>query len=267
MTGATTRQTANISSAGIESPLCPQGRLTTPAPDMAYDEELWMIDALFDLLGAFHEKGDFVQAERMAHRIMQAIPDDTVSLQFLGLIYYRSGRRDEAMQAFNSAARHSRHCSRVDGSLRASTQCLRAASSQGSALAGAWYELGLVLLRLRRFRQSMDALQSALSTRPDFPAAQRAIEHIRRLHFAKDMHRLISLPLPGETWRQARHRVRCSANQELVYGNCERWPSRCRCMTRASTGGRVRCYDCRDPECASPRLAECSALRRNGWRT
>ncbi|TMQ76415.1 hypothetical protein [Candidatus Accumulibacter phosphatis] len=46
-----------------------------------------MIDALFDLLGTFYQSGNFEQAEWIARSILQAIPDDIVSLQFLGLLY------------------------------------------------------------------------------------------------------------------------------------------------------------------------------------
>jgi hypothetical protein len=43
-------------------------------------EDLAMIDALFDLLGTFYQSGEFAQAEWMARSILQAIPDDLVSL-------------------------------------------------------------------------------------------------------------------------------------------------------------------------------------------
>jgi tetratricopeptide (TPR) repeat protein len=124
-----------------------------------------MINALFDLLGTFYQSGEFAQAEWMARSILQAIPDDLVSLQLLGLVYYRTRRRSEAMQAFN-AAEGDVH--RPTGSLHASAQCLQAASGHGSTLAGAWYELGLLLFRLRRFPQAISALQAALSARPRF---------------------------------------------------------------------------------------------------
>jgi tetratricopeptide (TPR) repeat protein len=140
-----------------------------------------MIDALLDLFGTFYQAGNFQQAERIARNILQAIPDDLVSLQFLGLVYYRTGRREEAIEAFNTAACRSlddgTHL-RVDSRLRASAQCLRAARVPGSTVANAWYDLGLVLLRLRRHQQAISAFQSALSGRPDFRAAQRAIARL-----------------------------------------------------------------------------------------
>lgn len=111
----------------------------------------------------------------------RAIPDDVVSLQFLGLVYYRTGRREEAIEAFNTAA--CRGLDRdshlhVDSRLRASAQCLRAARLPGSAVAAAWYDLGVVLFRLRRYQQAISAFQSALAGRPDFRAAQRAIARV-----------------------------------------------------------------------------------------
>ncbi|MBK7952719.1 MAG: hypothetical protein IPK02_01445 [Candidatus Accumulibacter sp.] len=62
-----------------------------------------MINALFDLLGMFYQSGDFVQAEWMARSVLLAIPDDIVSLQLLGLVYYRTERRSKALQAFSAA--------------------------------------------------------------------------------------------------------------------------------------------------------------------
>jgi tetratricopeptide (TPR) repeat protein len=143
-----------------------------------------MIDALFDLFGTFYQRGDLRRAESIARSIMQAIPDDVVSLQLLGLVYCRTGRRREAVQAFDAAdsrAHENGAAVGVDRSLQASAQCLRAASSQGSALAGAWYDIGLALLRLGRYRQAMSALQAAVSARPDFLAAQQAIVRIAEL--------------------------------------------------------------------------------------
>ena len=137
-----------------------------------------MIDALFDLFGTFHQRGDLAQAEAIARSIRQAIPDDCVSLQFLGLAWYRTGRRDEAIKAFKAVAacHHDRGGSvHVDRRLHAATQCLRAARGNGPTLPGVWYDLGLALFRLRRFQQAIDAFQTALSGRPDFPAAQRAL--------------------------------------------------------------------------------------------
>ena len=140
-----------------------------------------MIEALFDLVGTFYQNGDLLRAEQLAHRLLQAVPDDAVSRQLLGLIYYRSGRREAAIQAFDATTWHL--LDRVDGVRRdgkssAAAHCLRAARAQGSTLAVAWYDLGLTLFRLRRYQQAIDALESALSARPDWRAAQRAIGRV-----------------------------------------------------------------------------------------
>lgn len=138
-----------------------------------------MINALFDLLGTFYQSGEFAQAEWMARSILQAIPDDIVSLQFLGLVYYRTRRREQAMQAFRAAdAATGDTPARVDHRLQASAQCLQAASGHGSTLASAWYELGLILFRLRRYPQAIRALRAALSARPGCGKAERAIARI-----------------------------------------------------------------------------------------
>ena len=139
-----------------------------------------MIDALFDLLGTFYQSGDFAQAEWIARSILQAIPDDIVSLQFLGLVYYRTDRRSQALQTFSAADPDAPAAPPVAGGpdLLASAQCLRAASGHGSALAGAWYDLGLLLFRLGRDRQALGALQAALCARPDYQAAKAAVARI-----------------------------------------------------------------------------------------
>jgi tetratricopeptide (TPR) repeat protein len=59
---------------------------------------------------------------------------------------------------------------------------LPAASGHGSTLAGAWYDLGLLLFRLRRPQQAVSALRAALNARPDFHRAQRALALIS--HFS-----------------------------------------------------------------------------------
>ena len=114
---------------------------------------------------------------------MLAIPDDIVSLQFLGLLYHRTRRRAQAVQVFAAAAGEvpaSATPELVDRSLQASAQCRRAASNRGSTLAGAWYDLGRLLLRLGHDRQAIDALQAAISAQPDLHKARRAMAQIAR---------------------------------------------------------------------------------------
>ena len=142
-----------------------------------------MIDALFDLLGTFYQSGNFEQAEWIARSILLAIPDDIVSLQFLGLLYHRTRRRAQAVQVFAAAAGEvpaSATPELVDRSLQASAQCRRAASSRGSTLAGAWYDLGRLLLRLGHRQQAVEALQAAVAAQPDLHKARRAMAQITR---------------------------------------------------------------------------------------
>ena len=94
-----------------------------------------MIDALFDLLGTFYQSGNFEQAEWIARSILQAIPDDIVSLQFLGLLYHRTRRRAQAMQVFAATASEPPQSDAPDlDDLQASAQCRRAASTRSRIL-------------------------------------------------------------------------------------------------------------------------------------
>jgi tetratricopeptide (TPR) repeat protein len=150
-----------------------------------------MIDALFDLLGTFYQSGELAQAEWIARSILQAIPDDIVSLQLLGLLYYRTARRSEAMQAFNAADVDTSAAPAAAAGppdLRASAQCLRAASGHGSALAGAWYDLGLLFFRLGRYGQALAALQAALAARPNDQAAKTAVARISGFSAHREAH-------------------------------------------------------------------------------
>ncbi|TLD44269.1 MAG: hypothetical protein FAZ92_03476 [Accumulibacter sp.] len=143
-----------------------------------------MIDALFGLFARFYEGGDFVSAERVALNIMRAVPDDAVAVHLLGLVLYRTGRRDDALRAFVVADRAARALDRIhpaERPLSASLQCLRAACRSGSELAGAWYHLGLVQFRLRRYPQAIRALHAAASAQSDAPAAaRRAMARVAR---------------------------------------------------------------------------------------
>ena len=60
-----------------------------------------MISTLVNLLGSFYENKDYAKAESIANRIHLAIPGDQVSLQFLGLVYYHTGRIVDAMKVFD----------------------------------------------------------------------------------------------------------------------------------------------------------------------
>jgi hypothetical protein len=101
-----------------------------------------MIDALFDLFASFYERGDLASAEQIALKIRHAVPDDTVAWHLLGLLLYRTGRRDDALRAFDAAdgAKHGLRLTQPDErGLSASLECLRVACRDGSRLGSAWY--------------------------------------------------------------------------------------------------------------------------------
>src|ERR1017187_6715428 len=64
-----------------------------------------MINNLVNLLGGFYESNDFAKVEAIAHSIHVAVPGDEVSLKFLGLVYYRTGRVSDAIRLFDRVHR------------------------------------------------------------------------------------------------------------------------------------------------------------------
>ena len=64
-----------------------------------------MISTLVNLLGGYYESNDFAKVEAIAHSINKAVPGDEVSLKFLGLVYYRTGRTKDAIRLFNRVHR------------------------------------------------------------------------------------------------------------------------------------------------------------------
>ncbi|MEF8756191.1 MAG: hypothetical protein V5B60_20025 [Accumulibacter sp.] len=144
-----------------------------------------MIDALFDLFASFYERGDLASAEQIALKIRHAVPDDTVAWHLLGLVLYRTGRRDDALRAFDAAdgAKHGLRLTQPDErGLSASLECLRVACRDGSRLGSAWYDLALLHLRLRRYPQAIFALRAAAAAQPERLAAVcRALERVAQL--------------------------------------------------------------------------------------
>ena len=126
-----------------------------------------MISTLINLLGSFYESKDFTRAETIAHSIHTTIPGDQVSLKFLGLVYYRTGRINEAMRLFDlvergqnaplGAAREA--AAPVDLAVVA---CAREASLRVPYLTTAWRDLGKVLLKFRKLQRAPQAFPSSL---------------------------------------------------------------------------------------------------------
>lgn len=135
-----------------------------------------MISTLINLLGSFYESNDLTKAEAIARNIHTAIPGDQVSLKFLGLVYYRTGRINDAIRLFDQVqCRHEvglldvaqekseTKSSPVDSAVSA---CSREAARRVPYLAQAWHELGKALLKLRKFERSSQSLHVTLIATP-----------------------------------------------------------------------------------------------------
>lgn len=155
-----------------------------------------MIKTLVDLLGNFYASNDFTNFEAIARSIQATIPNDPVSLQFLGLVYYRTGRIKDAVHVFDKLVRWRKVASAADANMAPSaqvpaltsepktdlpqgdyavTECYQAATQPSSKLAQAWYDLGTTLLDLRKFKQAIPAFRSALIAQPESTPAMLAI--------------------------------------------------------------------------------------------
>jgi len=113
-----------------------------------------MISTLINLLASFYESKEFTKVETIARSIHTAIPADQVSLKFLGLVYYRTGRIKDAIRLFDQVqveqdavidAERARP-ETIDSAVAA---CSREATRRIPYLAQAWQELGTALLKLR----------------------------------------------------------------------------------------------------------------------
>ena len=126
-----------------------------------------MISALVDLLGSYYQAGNWDQLEIVARTMLAAMPDDIVSLQFLGLALYEAGRHTDAYLAFGQAA------SRLDGQPgeRFETTCDRAASitfrtaiHPHSGLADGWWHIAGALTKFGFRKAAHSACRAALSS-------------------------------------------------------------------------------------------------------
>lgn len=144
-----------------------------------------MIGALLDLLGDSYVKGHFTQVETIARSLLSAVPDDRVSLQFLGLAYYRSGRVEQAIDVFaqlverrrpsTSPRRLSWRDSRPTRRESPAAVCYEEATRPSADLARTWFDLGRVFDELGEPGKALAAFRSALAAQADFPAAMRAL--------------------------------------------------------------------------------------------
>lgn len=122
-----------------------------------------MIHTLINLLGSFYESNDLSRAETIARSIHTAIPEDQVSLKFLGIVYYRTGRIKDAIRLFDQVecrqdaalvAEAQRPPSGSPGVGSAVLACSLEARRRVPYLAQAWQDLGKALHQLRSFDRS-----------------------------------------------------------------------------------------------------------------
>lgn len=143
-----------------------------------------MISTLVDLLGSFYANNDFTNVETIARSINSAVPGDLVSLQFLGLVYYRTGRVKDAIRVFNTVIRRRKPVPEEELESEgaylfqhesAEVMCYRQATRRSASLAKAWYDLGTTLLKLRKFELAIPAFRSSLKAQPSSTQAMLAI--------------------------------------------------------------------------------------------
>jgi len=138
-----------------------------------------MLHTLFQTIGAQYSTGNLAAVESAARSILSTVPNDQASLQFLGLVYYRTGREDEAVRILDAEP------PQPDGPLRfeaasdkdflsrngysAVAACHVEATQPSPDLAMVWYDLGVVLSELGRPDKALHAFRSALATCPAIP--------------------------------------------------------------------------------------------------
>ncbi len=144
-----------------------------------------MIRTLVDLLGNFYARNDFANFETIARSLLAAIPNDQVSLQFLGLVYYRTGRINDAIQVFDRVVRRRQEQPEhpaeptterdlVLGN-SAAAACYQEATRDRPELARAWYDVGTTMVELGKVEEALPAFRSALSAQPESTQAMLAI--------------------------------------------------------------------------------------------
>ena len=138
-----------------------------------------MLHALFQLLGSHYAKDDLGAAEGLLRSILATVPDDPTSMKFLGLVYYRTGRTDEAVRLFDMAARRQRSGATfetqpsVDFLSRhgysAVAACYVEATRPDGNTARTWYDLGLALGDLGRREEADVAFLQAKTAAQQLP--------------------------------------------------------------------------------------------------
>ena len=146
-----------------------------------------MIKLLVGLLGHFYQKRQYDSLASAARAILKSIPDDIVSLHFLGLAYLHTGRVEDAVGLFSRTGESMRLARqqpyRTPGRRNSSPQLPTAASifyreavDLSPTFSTVLYETAMELLELGYREQALVALRNDVSLRPGFSAALVAIE-------------------------------------------------------------------------------------------
>jgi Flp pilus assembly protein TadD len=138
-----------------------------------------MLHALFQLLGSHYANDDLGAVEGLLRSILATVPDDPTSMKFLGLVYYRTGRTDEAVRLFDMAARRQRSDASFETQPRddflsrhgysAMAACHLEATRPDGNTARTWYDLGLALGDLGRREEADVAFLLAKSAPRQLP--------------------------------------------------------------------------------------------------
>ena len=178
-----------------------------------------MISTLVEMLGQFYANNDLVNVEIFARNIHAAVPCDQVSLLFLGLAYYKTGRSNEALNTFDKVSATTR--AKAEHSLKndepglpsgdsAAIACYEEATRRSPLLARLWYDLGAALLELRKFDLAIPAFRSSRKAQPTDAA-------YRRLGWVYRQRRDFSAARECFTWvRKLRGRLAASASSKHI---------------------------------------------------
>ena len=146
-----------------------------------------MIGTLVDLLGSFYVDNDLTQFETIARTLHASVPEDLVSLQFLGLACYRTGRVDEAVSIFDKVLRRRsklladdsvQDAHAIAGDDSCAAVCYQEATRHNPRLAKAWYDLGAVLLKLKKSELAISAFRNFLTAQPVPAVALAALQQV-----------------------------------------------------------------------------------------
>lgn len=149
-----------------------------------------MISTLVDLFRSFYANNDLPNAEAIARSIHSTVPGDPISLQFLGLAYYRSGRILDAVRIFDKIlpkqvfpkrkaalgqAKTNRPATPNVRGGSAAAAFYREVTRTDPELAQVWYDLGTTLVDLKKYELAVPAFHNSLVAQPDSTRAMLAL--------------------------------------------------------------------------------------------